>query len=191
MGDATTADLVIVDGDPFIGMSNQTVGETDGTATFTVTLDQTTVDDVTIEYATSTGTSNGATDGTDYTGTTGTLTIAGGETTGVIEIPITVDITDEPNETATLTLSNPSNGTFVNATADLVINDDDDPFVSMPSVTLNESDGTATFTVSLDAAPAEDVTLVYATNSALRHKFRLYCYHRDFDDLGRGSNRHY
>ena len=164
-GDTTTADLVIVDGDPFISMSNQTVGETDGTATFTVTLDQTTVSDVTIEYATSTGSSNGATDGTDYTGTTGTLTITGGETTGVIEVPISVDVTDEPNETATLTLSNPSNGTFVDQTADLVINDDDDPFVSMENVTLNESDGTATFTVSLDAAPAEDVTVVYASSS--------------------------
>ena len=164
-GDTTTADLVIVDGDPFISMSNQTVGETDGTATFTVTLDQTTVSDVTIEYATSTGSSNGATDGTDYTGTTGTVTITGGETTGVIEVPISVDVTDEPNETATLTLSNPSNGTFVDQTADLVINDDDDPFVSMENVTLNESDGTATFTVSLDAAPAEDVTVVYASSS--------------------------
>ena len=164
-GDTTTADLVIVDGDPFISMSNQTVGETDGTATFTVTLDQTTVSDVTIEYATSTGSSNGATDGTDYTGTTGTLTITGGETTGVIEVPISVDVTDEPNETATLTLSNPSNGTFVDQTADLVIKDDDDPFVSMENVTLNESDGTATFTVSLDAAPAEDVTVVYASSS--------------------------
>ena len=164
-GDATTADLVIVDGDPFISMSNQTVGETDGTATFTVTLDQTTVSDVTIEYATSTGSSDGATDGTDYTGTTGTVTITGGQTTGVIEVPISVDVTDEPNETATLTLSNPSNGTFVDQTADLVINDDDDPFVSMENVTLNESDGTATFTVSLDAAPAEDVTVVYASSS--------------------------
>ena len=164
-GDTTTADLVIVDGDPFISMSNQTVGETDGTATFTVTLDQTTVSDVTIEYATSTGSSNGATDGTDYTGTTGTVTITGGQTTGLITVPITTDINDETTETATLTLSNPSNGTFTNSAADLVITDDDDPFLSSTNVTVGESDGTATFTVTIESAPAEDVTVVYTTSS--------------------------
>ena len=164
-GDTTTADLVIVDGDPFISISNQTVGETDGTATFTVTLDQTTVSDVTIEYATSTGTSNGATDGTDYTGTTGTVTITGGQTTGLITVPITTDLNDETTETATLTLSNPSNGTFTNSAADLVITDDDDPFLSSTNVTVGESDGTATFTVTIESAPAEDVTVVYTTSS--------------------------
>ena len=164
-GDTTTADLVIVDGDPFISMSNQTVGETDGTATFTVTLDQTTVSDVTIEYATSTGSSNGATDGTDYTGTTGTVTITGGQTTGLITVPITTDLDDETTETATLTLSNPSNGTFTNSAADLVITDDDDPFLSSTNVTVGESDGTATFTVTIESAPAEDVTVVYTTSS--------------------------
>ena len=40
----------------------------------------------------------------------------------------------------------------------------------MSNVTVNESDGTATFTVSLDAAPAEDVTVVYASAQERRHR---------------------
>ena len=53
--------------------------------------------DVTIEYATSTGTSNGATDDTDYTGTTEPTIMAkplGGKGS------YSVDITDEPSKTA-------------------------------------------------------------------------------------------
>ena len=79
-GDSTTADLVIDDDDDYnLTIADTTVAEADGTATFTVTMSTTSTEDVTVVYTTSTGTSNGAIDGTDYTGTTGTLTILAGE----------------------------------------------------------------------------------------------------------------
>ena len=60
---------------------------------------------ITVDYATSDGT---ATASSDYTAGTGTLTFAPSETTKNIAIAVLADITDEENETVTVTLSNPS-----------------------------------------------------------------------------------
>ena len=62
-----------------------------------------------MSYATSAGT---ATAGSDYTTTSGTLTIAAGETSGTINVPVTNDTDAESLETFTVTLSNPSNATL-------------------------------------------------------------------------------
>ena len=129
---------------------------------FTVTLSEAPAEDVTVEYATGSGT---ATDGTDYTSTNGTLTISAGVTTGTIVVPITTDTTDESDETATLTLSNPNNATIGDATSDLVITDDDaTPAISIPDGTATEG-GTATFTASLTNPSSEDITVEYVTSS--------------------------
>ena len=161
---SNTADLVILDDDPEITIANQTVGESDGTATFTITLAQTVDEDLTVVYTTSTGETDGATDGTDYTGTTGTVTVTAGQTEATIEVPITSDADAEETETATLTLSDPSNGSLISSTADLVITDDD-PILTITNQTVAEGDGTATFTVTLDKTGAEDVTVIYTTST--------------------------
>ena len=44
----------------------------------------------------------------DYTASTGTLTFNPSETTKDVAIAVLADITDEENETVTVTLSNPS-----------------------------------------------------------------------------------
>ena len=167
-GDTTTADLVITDNDqPVATIGNLTVGESDNTGTFTVTLDQTAAEDVTITYSTADGSSNPATATSDYTTSTGTLTISAGASTGTIQVPILLDTTDELAETATLTINGATNATIAgdSATADLVITDDDDPIISFVSnETVSETDGSATFTVTLDRTPAEDVTVVYVTS---------------------------
>jgi hypothetical protein len=72
---------------------------------FTVTLSSASATNITVNYATSDGT---ALAGSDYTATTGTLTIAAGQTTAKIPVPITNDGIAENNETFNLTLSNPS-----------------------------------------------------------------------------------
>ena len=134
--------------DVLLTIADQSVDENAGTATFTVTLSEAASSDVTVEYATGSGT---ATDGTDYTGTTGTLTVLAGATTGTIEVPVTNDADNEDNETATLTLSNPTNATVSDATADLVITDDDGIEIglstahssgSTDNLTVGEGDGT-------------------------------------------------
>ena len=59
------------------------------------------------------GTANGtATAGADFTATSGTLTIAAGETSGTFTIPITNDTSNEALETFTVTLSNASNASL-------------------------------------------------------------------------------
>ena len=78
--------------------------------------------DVTVDYATSDGT---ATAGSDYTGASGTLTIPAGQASGTIAVSVSGDTTYEPNETLTLTLSNPVGATIVvGAATGTIINDD-------------------------------------------------------------------
>ena len=73
---------------------------------------------VTVDYATSNA---GATAGTDYTATSGTLTFAPGETVKNIVVPIIDNATAEPAERFKLTLSNPANATIANGTGVVVI----------------------------------------------------------------------
>ena len=71
-----------------------------------------------------------------------------------------VDTLDEASETATMTLSNPSNATISDATGTLTIVDDDaQPSLSINDVSYTESGsaGNATFTVTLSAASGQNV----------------------------------
>ena len=77
---------------------------------------------VTVDYATSNAT---ATAGADYTAASGTVTFSAGETSQTFTIPLLADTLDEVNETATLTLSSPTNATISDATGTLTIVDDD------------------------------------------------------------------
>ena len=78
-----------------------TTAET-GTLSATVSLSGASSEDVTVNYATSNGTANA---GNDYTSTTGTLTIAAGETSGTIDISILADSVSEEDETFNVTLT--------------------------------------------------------------------------------------
>ena len=84
---------------------------------------------VTVGYTTSSAT---ATEGTDYTATSGTLTFAVGETTKTITVPATEDAVFEDTETFTLTLSSPVNAAFVGGRTTLdavgtILEDDPEP----------------------------------------------------------------
>ncbi len=107
-----TANASVTEGDS--GSSNMT---------FAVTLSDVALGNVEIDYLTSNGT---ATAGSDYTATSGTLTILSGSSSASISVPITGDTAVEGNETFTLTLSNPVNATLgAPATATGTINNDD------------------------------------------------------------------
>jgi hypothetical protein len=64
----------------------------------------------TVDFATQGGLGGGATSGTDFATTVGTLTFAPGENSKTITILITNDVSDEDGEYFTLVLSNPGNG---------------------------------------------------------------------------------
>ena len=141
-----------------------TSNENAANATFTVSLTEALARDISFNYATSNDT---ATAGSDYTSTSGSLTIPTGATSVTFNVPILADSTDENNETATITLSNATNSTFSDDTATLTIADDDSaPTLSVADVTTsNETAANATFTVSLSQASAKDISFNYATSN--------------------------
>ena len=102
-------------------------GLTPGVATITVTRTVPagmTAGLATVDYATSDGT---ATAGADYTATAGTLTFPVGVLSRTFTVPVLHDTVDEPAETVSLTLANPTGGATLGArsAAVLTITDND------------------------------------------------------------------
>ncbi len=131
---------------------------------------------VTVQYSTADGTATG---GSDYTSSSGsTLSIAAGQSSATIAIPITNDTLDEADvETFTLRLTSPTAATLVGGVTELtatgsIVDDDDTPVltISGPDGALSyvEEDTSlpVTFTLSLSGGSSEDVTLDYATGLA-------------------------
>ena len=79
--------------------------------------------DVNIDWNTSDGTAT--TNDNDYLPAGGTLTIFSGQTSTKALIPVVGDTTPEPNEEFNVTIFNPSQGTVIDANADVTILDDD------------------------------------------------------------------
>ncbi len=136
-------------------------------ANLAVTLSRAVTTPVTVGYHTANGT---AVAGDDYTATTGTLTFAPGVTTQTIAVKVTGDTTVEPDETFTVTLTNPTGATLARTTATATITNDDvavtPPTVSISDVSVAEGNtGTsnANFTVALSKATTNTVTVGYST----------------------------
>jgi hypothetical protein len=89
--------------------ASYTASETDGNAFITVHLSGSASQEVTVDYATSDGT---ATADSDYTATSGTLTIPAEQLSTIFPVPITSDTETEGDETLSLTLSNPTGATL-------------------------------------------------------------------------------
>ncbi|MEM8639509.1 MAG: Calx-beta domain-containing protein [Cyanobacteria bacterium P01_G01_bin.54] len=149
------------DGAPTLSISDPTVNENAGTATFTVSLSAASGQAISVDYATADGT---ATAGSDYTTNNGTLNFAAGVTSQDITVTILNDLLNEASETFDVNLTNPTNATIADATGQGTINDDDaPPTLSITDATVNENAGTASFTVSLSAASGQAVSVNYAT----------------------------
>ena len=146
-------------GSPTLNVSGASADE-GGAVNFTVSLSVDSEDEVTVQYATSSGT---ATSGTDFTAKSGTLTFSAGTDSQTVSVSTTNDSTDEENETFTLTLSSPTNATLGDDTATGTIRDNDDPpLVSVAAANADEGDDVV-FTVSLSPASGKRVTVDYAT----------------------------
>ena len=120
---------------------------------------------VTVDYATAPGT---ALAGSDYVHTSGQVVIAEGQTTGAIDVEIVADDRDEPTQTFTVNLSNPTNADLGDDSATVSITDDDTPpTISIDDVTAKEGKRNAstpfTFTVTLSQPSDYTVTVNWAT----------------------------
>jgi hypothetical protein len=133
-------------------------------ATFTVSLSAPSASTVTVDFITNPVT---ATSGTDFVAASGTVTFVPTDVSEPVTVTINGDTLDELNETFTVDLSNPSNGTILDAQGVGTITDDDPPpSISISDATITEGDaGTtnATFTVSLSAVSGLPVSVDFAT----------------------------
>jgi hypothetical protein len=137
-----------------------TGSEADGTTfTLTATASEAVTEEQTVGLALS-----GDADADDFTGDLpGTIAIADGDTTGTVEVTVNDDDVEEGEETATFTISNPSDGIelggTVEASATIADNDDDgEPTEPTVELSINPTTGseedTTQFTLTATASAA-------------------------------------
>ena len=129
LGTPTSQTVTITndDGQPTLSWQSGAVSasEASGSVGLVVQLSTAATSNVTVNYATASGT---ATAGSDYTTTSGALTFLPGETSKTVNVPITNDSAQESNETFSVALSSPSNATLGTPSSTTVtIVDDDTP----------------------------------------------------------------
>ena len=119
---------------PAVSIADAQVEEGDTGITnvkFEVTLDKKASGNLTVDWETSDGT---ATAGTDYTAGSGTLDFDAGDASRTVSVTVLGDEEYEPDETFTVTLSNPSGATIGDGTATGTITNDDD----LPATPIGE-----------------------------------------------------
>ena len=126
VGSPSSVTFNVTDRDAALSVHDASVNEGPGaTLVFTVTLDRKRDRTVLVRYATADGT---ATQGDDYTGVSGTLRFAPGETSKTVSVAVLDDAHDEGSETLTLTLSAAHRAVIDDATAvGTIVNSDPMP----------------------------------------------------------------
>ena len=180
LGNPSTAIVTILDDEvvlqfaagPFV------VSEDGSKATITVERSGPPGGTVTVQYATSNGTATGgpaAGPGVDYINASGTLTFGPTATQQTFTVTILNDFVIEPDETVTLTLSNPvAVGTAAtpilgprNPATLTITNDDKAGTIEFSAATYtgSETAGAATIVVSRTGGVAEGVTVAFTTSA--------------------------
>jgi len=140
-----------------------TVNEQFPNVTLTATLSHESAFPVAVDYATEDNTAIAGT-ALDYISTSGTLTIAPGETSNTITVNINNDELSESDETFNVDYSNVIGATLTTTQANITINDNNGlPNLTMPVVTVDEIAGTATITVRLNTESGQLINVDYAT----------------------------
>jgi peptidoglycan/xylan/chitin deacetylase (PgdA/CDA1 family) len=166
-----TGTATIRDDDPAPTVSVHDASVTEGAAGTTTTakvpvrLSAPSGKTITVGYTTSDGT---ATAGADYDATSGTLTFSPGQTSRTVSVPVRGDALDEPDETFTVRLRDPSRTTIARSTATVTIVDDDPaPSLHVDDATVTEgAAGTVTTVavpVRLSAPSGRTITVAYRT----------------------------
>jgi hypothetical protein len=151
-----TATGTITDNDalPNVSIADVTVGEGDGVATFTVTLDAPSGQTVRVDYATADGSAEG---GADYTEASGSVEFDPGVTSRTFDVALIDDALDEESETFTIVLTSPFNAAISDDEATGTITDNDDApslAVAFTVDSVDEGAGTVTVNAELSAPSA-------------------------------------
>ena len=134
------------DSQPTISVTlNGMAVEGGGNATLRVAPDVVAGVDISFSYTTSDGS---ATAGSEYTTTSGSATITAGSSDVDIQVPLTDNAIDNSNTDFTFTISSPTNATIGTASETVTILDDEG-VVSIGDIAVNETDSTASFTVTV------------------------------------------
>lgn len=159
LGATTSHTITIVDDDVYISINDVTVLENASTAVFTISINKTTINNVSVNYSTSNGT---AISGTNYTSTSGTLILAAGATSATVSIPIIdTPAVCEGNRTFNVNLTSGVNGTIQDNLGIGTIQENDLPIVSVGNVSVVEG-SIAAVPVSLNQSCSMDVTVNYS-----------------------------
>lgn len=156
----------ITDGDPTpaISVNDASGAESAGTLAFTVSLSNASSQTVSVSYASANGS---AVAPADFTAIAGTLDFAPGVTSLPLPVSLVADGVDEADETFTVALTAPVNGTLADASGTGTITDAD----TAPTVNLSlsqnpviEEGGTSNIVATLSAPSQQDVvvTLVFS-----------------------------
>ena len=137
----------------------QNEGNSGNTAySFTISIDNPSISDVTVTYATANGTATTADN--DYTSITGLATISAGDTSTTIDIQAIGDLQVEADETFVVNLSNPTGATINDAQGTATITNDDLAGFSVTPTTFTLDEGnTGIFSIVLTAQPLNDVLI--------------------------------
>ncbi len=168
LGANTTYDLEITDNDdlPDVAFSTNAVAGSENVTSVTVTINLNAASGrmVSVDYSIADVTASGS--GVDYSFTDGTATFAAGETSKPVTLTIVDDGLDEINETAVITLTNPSNANIGgNSTYTYTIYDNDDqPTVAFAVLSSNglEAVDSVYLDVQLSAESGKDISVDYA-----------------------------
>jgi hypothetical protein len=157
----STAIQTLVCNPPTVTLTSSTsnIAETGGSATITATLSGRYKSDVTVTLAKS-GT---ATDVTDYSLSSTTITIPYGSLSGSVTLTSVNDVIDETNETVIIDIASVTNGTENGTQQQTVTITDDDaaPTVTLTTgtITIAETGGSTSVTATLSAVSGQPVTV--------------------------------
>ena len=147
---------------------NYNVNESTSPAAITVTLSAKSQNLLTVWFRTAGGSATGGAScapGVDFINTDTQMVFNPGQTQLTASVPICNDTLDEPNETVTLQLYNPSNNLSLGSKSQstlTIVDDDPAPSISVNDTSANEGDP-VTFNLTLSAPSGQPVSVNYTT----------------------------
>jgi hypothetical protein len=145
-----------------LSVGDVTVGESDGVASFLVSLSKPTSEPVTVSFATLDGS---AIQDIDYVAASGILSFGPGETAKAVDIVLIDDTSEEPVKTFRLALAQAVGAEIAQGTGTATLIDDDHPLpeLSVGDLTVNEVDRVAGFPLTLSSPAKAPVTVLVGT----------------------------